>query len=259
LTPARDFNPLFLSVLHNHGHPFGSFHLHYLHDWNREYDNSLKWTNRDPTDHDRMMVTRLELYNESLRLRDRLCAMKGQPHIEEITVEDIELPWKDSGLKIALSTEEELADLTFEDIRKLSSRQLHILKMRLSHILKREDLVVSITDTIQPIRLFQLRSIPGAQLNDFVTDISAEILPIFTSEQLSALNLLTLDDQKFQIVLKDEERLRKVLPDIFVQCFERIVRLMPLSLDLLSEEQVKTINLGNVGLSGWTGPSLARA
>ena len=261
LTSIYGFNPPEGSVLHTDGNPENLWHVYSLSNWSYEYSMTLKCVRdlticygRTPSDHDRMMVERLNLYNKAIRLRDRMCVLKDCQFFKYyITVRDIELPWNESGLKIGLLNKEEVEGLTLEEILKMSSRQQCVLLKKVYY---------------DKVKIAAIHAMTDVQLKGCVSQMSAAVLRLFPSELLIQLDLLSLSDDHFKVVCEEvpSEKLLLQLdlrslsdsqfimvcakvrvPQIPMAFFDRIARLLPYYLSELSPEQVKSLNFGENG------------
>ncbi len=157
---------------------------------------------------DQRILDRFDLLDASFDLRRRLSAGKDLPPMQELRVQDLESPWEQSGLKIILQTDEEIAAMTFDTIVTLTPRQITILEHRIPLALKPMDCPINISEEeFGNLTLAQLRQVPVKVLDAFIQKIDLKIFPLLEGRQCDGLNISTLSDDQFKNLYNNVNRI----------------------------------------------------
>ena len=160
---------------------------------------------------------------------------------------DLQDPWEDSALKIALLTDSEVSNLTMEYIDGLTDRQFDLLKIRINSI-KSEPFSGAITeDNFKNLKLIHLRSLPKDILNELVEGFSEKILSLLTPEQLDHLEISNLYNWQFKYVYEDTPRIQKLQLPKLAECIPRLHTLLPFKLTELTYQQIISLDFSYKG------------
>lgn len=192
---------------------------------------------------------RVDAYNKAIDLEERICAIKDQPYFGTIMVHDLELPWNESFLRIALLTDAEVADLTMSQIKTMNQNQLKLLGMRCQKMQPKPVGSASMTpDEFLALKLIHLQMLPQAILDQYIDDFSPPgMLRLLSSKQQDEIPLSKLSDDQFREIYSDSLRVKALAMPKLSDSIPLLERLLPQKLKELTGDQVRLLDFSNRG------------
>lgn len=143
---------------------------------------------------------RLEQLEQSIQFKERFDALEKElPNfLKHVQMQDFEVSWKESGLRIALLSTEEFESLTLDQMMTLNSRQKELVEKRLSiKDTSKKEVHFNKGQSFKSLTLAEFRSLDPHLINDFIQDLDTHLLDLIRDDQLKKLDLKKLTDEQF--------------------------------------------------------------
>lgn len=149
---------------------------------------------------DDRILKRIAFLNEHVQFQDRVDALIGHAHLNQITLRDLELPWNISPLRIALLSDKELYSLPLSEISSFSKKQMDMLGFRLSILEKNiNSKTEKVSKSLNGITIGEFISLPDNSIfikNNF-SSFSDQTLMLIPDRSLVYLDLSACSAEQF--------------------------------------------------------------
>jgi len=184
------------------------------------------------------VVQRIDEIFKAVPFEKRWLQVNGSVR-NEIKIMDLEMPWTESGFKIALMTDKEFDSLTLEQIDKLSPRQMDLFRKRFVAPPEPQ----SSTNTLYSVSLTlsQFCLLHPDEINKNLSIIPLKLFAFLQDAQIKDLDILSLSHNSFKLLFeKDPKRIAVLSLD---QLYNGLDKFNENSIRLISKGQLKQFDL----------------
>gem|GEM_PF-4779093 len=168
--------------------------------------------------------------------------------LELITIVDLKLNIQASKLKIAIQSDEEFKKLTISELKEVSFAQLKIIKQRLSFTNVKTSENFILPENILEVCLVHFSQLNADKINENISKIPGKAFSFLSDDQFKSLDFKNFTVLNLEIIFRyidGKEKKRRFALLSETQVHDILEKLNPFQLKLISDEQLKGLNLKN--------------